>query len=514
MASNCPCGTPPGMSKQVKKEDKATKYDRSRAGSHTLSIPATPAEQHAMNSITYAFPNGFLPNMEHNGLMSLDQSHVWQTQGFNTISNLQSFPSPMDLGSPGGPQFYPSDVPPGMAPGPMVKPQTKKSCCKPDPSISSVEPKNFIDATASTFPGIQPLPPNNQYSDFPKDQRSRRHTADIYPRKRVSLGSYQEVDMRQFNQAPEGRSTSVPNVMVNPGMMHSMQYGNPQLGPVSEDTQNPAYTILTAQRYNQNDLMYMNAIRQAHERQQQQQQEEADNTRRANQASEHAQKLSGGNCCPPADNNGLQYALPHGQECQCGPNCSCIMCVTHPYNSATIEYIRNIHETLQNQEQGSEEHSPSTQGFAHSVAESANFPSGGGVGVFGDVALDNMSEEKDILGIQTTQLSPSAFIQLDYNLGTCSQQNGTCLCGDGCTCVGCLTHSGHSGLNFMENPMLLSQPVMTDQGLNDAPDPNSQGAQQPAPNDGSEAVWKTEEPTTGWKTEESTTDLSSQAPPG
>lgn len=40
-------------------------------------------------------------------------------------------------------------------------------------------------------------------------------------------------------------------------------------------------------------------------------------------------------------------------------------------------------------------------------------------------------------------LSPSSFYVQQYNVPGCSDVTGTCHCGDGCTCVGCLVHSGH-----------------------------------------------------------------------
>jgi hypothetical protein len=42
-------------------------------------------------------------------------------------------------------------------------------------------------------------------------------------------------------------------------------------------------------------------------------------------------------------------------------------------------------------------------------------------------------------------LSPSAFMLHEYTLPGCDNFYGTCHCGDGCSCDGCLTHSGHDG---------------------------------------------------------------------
>jgi hypothetical protein len=40
-------------------------------------------------------------------------------------------------------------------------------------------------------------------------------------------------------------------------------------------------------------------------------------------------------------------------------------------------------------------------------------------------------------------LSPSAFSVQHFNIPGCNDVTGSCLCGDGCQCEGCLTHNGH-----------------------------------------------------------------------
>lgn len=44
---------------------------------------------------------------------------------------------------------------------------------------------------------------------------------------------------------------------------------------------------------------------------------------------------------------------------------------------------------------------------------------------------------------------PSEYYTLEYPVGlpsACVDTTGSCQCGNDCTCVGCLTHSGHNGL--------------------------------------------------------------------
>ncbi|KAF2126848.1 hypothetical protein P153DRAFT_296908 [Dothidotthia symphoricarpi CBS 119687] len=47
---------------------------------------------------------------------------------------------------------------------------------------------------------------------------------------------------------------------------------------------------------------------------------------------------------------------------------------------------------------------------------------------------------------ETDTLSPSSFFWNQMVLPSCSDATGTCQCGDGCECVGCLTHGGHNGV--------------------------------------------------------------------
>lgn len=46
----------------------------------------------------------------------------------------------------------------------------------------------------------------------------------------------------------------------------------------------------------------------------------------------------------------------------------------------------------------------------------------------------------------TPTLSPSSYFWQELVLPGCNDATGTCQCGDGCECVGCLTHGGHNGV--------------------------------------------------------------------
>ncbi|KAF2140613.1 uncharacterized protein K452DRAFT_48983 [Aplosporella prunicola CBS 121167] len=49
-------------------------------------------------------------------------------------------------------------------------------------------------------------------------------------------------------------------------------------------------------------------------------------------------------------------------------------------------------------------------------------------------------------GDDTPILSPSSFFLQQLELPGCDDLTGACRCGDGCQCVGCLTHGGHDGV--------------------------------------------------------------------
>jgi hypothetical protein len=70
---------------------------------------------------------------------------------------------------------------------------------------------------------------------------------------------------------------------------------------------------------------------------------------------------------------------------------------------------------------------------------------------------------------ETPTLSPSSFFWNEMVLPGCNDATGTCQCGDGCECVGCLTHGGHNGIALEPTSMSEHEafPAFTaDSGLN------------------------------------------------
>ncbi|KAF2757761.1 hypothetical protein EJ05DRAFT_400368 [Pseudovirgaria hyperparasitica] len=62
------------------------------------------------------------------------------------------------------------------------------------------------------------------------------------------------------------------------------------------------------------------------------------------------------------------------------------------------------------------------------------------------VENDRSQEASPTAGANSPTLSPSSFFLQSLELPGCDDPTGTCQCGDGCECVGCLTHGGHDGV--------------------------------------------------------------------
>lgn len=63
----------------------------------------------------------------------------------------------------------------------------------------------------------------------------------------------------------------------------------------------------------------------------------------------------------------------------------------------------------------------------------------------------------------TPTLSPSSYVyqQIELQLPGCTDLTGACQCGDGCACVGCLTHGGHNGVP-LNSPPTTEQDMFSD----------------------------------------------------
>lgn len=183
----------------------------------------------------------------------------------------------------------------------------------------------------------------------------------------------------------------------------------------------------------------------------------------------------------PVSNTSLTSGWEH--NCHCGPECNCLGCATHPFNRRTVEHVREMQSFMAFDNHGSLSPQPhpnptnsnrlnglaqqlsqpqpqqggfETNGILSSSVSSAPSPSG--------ICCGNKSSpgkqispapEEEETGPDGTPngtdagdgLSPSNFLYFDFPLGMCAQTGSGCKCGEGCTCVGCITHGGHIELD-------------------------------------------------------------------
>lgn len=187
------------------------------------------------------------------------------------------------------------------------------------------------------------------------------------------------------------------------------------------------------------------------------------------------------------------FSYDPAHNCNCGDGCQCLGCASHPYNTTTRQHVQEMgyimtmgadsanHEqsrsrghTLYNEQltQGQPQH-PSfpnhSVGFAqppgpepfHSLPGHAATPGfEHGPATSGSTPYDP--------GYNQMMMQPSAYYTVEYPVGDlnpCIDMTGTCQCGSDCSCVGCLTHSGHNGLSLNSPPLPNSTNHQVPSGL-------------------------------------------------
>ncbi|GLB10489.1 hypothetical protein AtubIFM57258_006897 [Aspergillus tubingensis] len=177
---------------------------------------------------------------------------------------------------------------------------------------------------------------------------------------------------------------------------------------------------------------------------------------------------------PTSENAIANPANPAGEashDCSCGDGCQCLGCASHPFNNTTRQHVQQMGllVALRDDEQSPDRlnshrgsplqtQPPDFSSLQYSFANFGN-PLGDN---FHHVAMHPYAQQStdsghvnngyssppaDYLGQQL--MVPSEYYTLEYPVGlpsACSDTTGSCQCGSDCTCVGCLTHSGHNGL--------------------------------------------------------------------
>lgn len=137
--------------------------------------------------------------------------------------------------------------------------------------------------------------------------------------------------------------------------------------------------------------------------------------------------------CGQEQTGGYQATGRNYGKCQCGPGCNCLRCTTHPMNPATMEWVQNLYDTMD--EEFNDEPAPRSrpQSSCGQPSAAPNIP-----------GEDTESQALDF-DLELPQISPMDFDGysiLNFPINGCSN-NAECRCGDNCRCEGCLTHSGH-----------------------------------------------------------------------
>lgn len=168
------------------------------------------------------------------------------------------------------------------------------------------------------------------------------------------------------------------------------------------------------------------------------------------------------------------YNAPPGgdscHDCRCGEDCQCLGCAAHPFNTTTRKHVQEMGAIITsngddknpdviNPYQASpyQGGTPSTP-FPYFMQNTSSMDHG-----FQPIPFDSYSDPNSTLPsgyssplsanhhLNQQLMHPSEYYTLEYPVGlpsACSDMTGSCQCGSDCSCVGCLTHSGHNGLSL------------------------------------------------------------------
>ncbi|KAJ5789858.1 uncharacterized protein N7518_006869 [Penicillium psychrosexuale] len=168
------------------------------------------------------------------------------------------------------------------------------------------------------------------------------------------------------------------------------------------------------------------------------------------------------------------YNAPLGgdscHDCSCGEDCQCLGCAAHPFNTTTRKHVQEMGAMITSN--GDEKNpevinpyqtspyqggTPSTS-FPYFIQSTPSMDHG-----FQPIPFDSYSDPNSTLAsgyssplstnhhLNQQLMHPSEYYTLEYPVGlpsACSDMTGSCQCGSDCSCVGCLTHSGHNGLSL------------------------------------------------------------------
>lgn len=170
------------------------------------------------------------------------------------------------------------------------------------------------------------------------------------------------------------------------------------------------------------------------------------------------------------------FSYDPAHNCNCGDGCQCLGCASHPFNNTTKQHIQEMGYLMTmdgddvNSERSrsrghtlyDEQMSPKPAqypAFPNNGLDFAQAPQGEPLGTFSgpmtapgfEHGPTNPGSVSYGSGYNQMMMQPSAYYTVEYPVGDlspCTDMTGTCQCGSDCSCVGCLTHSGHNGLSL------------------------------------------------------------------
>ncbi|KAJ5301351.1 hypothetical protein PENANT_c023G01731 [Penicillium antarcticum] len=155
-------------------------------------------------------------------------------------------------------------------------------------------------------------------------------------------------------------------------------------------------------------------------------------------------------------------------ECSCGEDCQCLGCASHPFNTTTRKHVQEMGAMITFN--GDEKNPESINPYQSSPFQGATSPATFNYYMQGTPSLDQYQHNpfdgysdpnsampsgysSPLTGpsLNHQLMHPSEYYTLEYPVGlpsACSDVTGSCQCGSDCSCVGCLTHSGHNGFSL------------------------------------------------------------------
>lgn len=156
-------------------------------------------------------------------------------------------------------------------------------------------------------------------------------------------------------------------------------------------------------------------------------------------------------------------------DCKCGEECQCLGCAAHPFNNTTRQHVQEMGVLMTFD---GDEHTPEAIANAYqsppfhagTATTPLNYFMQHGSSIDNSVPQNTYDPYSDPNSAMPSGYSsplrpgqplnqqlmhPSEYYTLEYPVGipsACSDVTGSCQCGNDCSCVGCLTHSGHNGM--------------------------------------------------------------------